>query len=312
MNISFRQLRSFVVVAQHQSFTKAAQALYTTQSAVSLMVKELEEEIGFRLFDRTTRQVLLSSSGQDFYRMANKLLEDFQTVMRDATDIATLRRGVVRVGAAEAVAVALIIPAIAAFRRERPGIDIQLVVTLVPSMFNALRNGDVDYIIGPETMQGSEVDGGILSEQLAKSPLKVWCAADHSLARLDKVPWLELLKYDLVIPAVDFTTRIMPAIMEHLGTQGRSADLFQYKASRRMVSNITAALSMSQAGLGATFAAEYIRPLAFAFRLTGRMLVEPELDRVLMSYSRRGRELSPAAATFSDFFRKFLFTAKLR
>jgi DNA-binding transcriptional LysR family regulator len=148
MNISFRQLRSFVVVAQHQSFTKAAQALYTTQSAVSLMVKELEEEIGFRLFDRTTRQVLLSSSGQDFYRMANKLLEDFQAVMRDATDIATLRRGVVRVGAAEAVAVALIIPAIAAFRRERPGIDIQLVVTLVPSMFNALRNGDVDYIIG--------------------------------------------------------------------------------------------------------------------------------------------------------------------
>lgn len=312
MNISFRQLKCFVAVAQQQNFTRAAQVLHTTQSAVSLIIKELEEEVGFRLFDRTTRQVVLSDAGQEFYRMANRLLDEFQTVLRDASDIAALRKGVVRVGASEAVACSLIVPAMAAYYQDHSGIDVQLVVTPVPNMFGALRNGDVDLIVGPDSMQHDEIDRSITWEPLAHSPLRVWCPSDHPLARMRQVSWQALFRHDLVIPTLDFTTRITPAITKHLGSTLVDQKLFETSATRRIVSNVTAALSMAQSGLGITFAAEYIRPLATAFGLIGRPLTEPALERVLMLYSRRGKSLAPAASHFAGYFRSYLKGVKLK
>lgn len=311
MNISLRQLNCFVAVSQHQSFTRAAQALHTTQSAVSLIIKELEDEVGFRLFDRTTRHVVLSEAGQEFYRLACRLLGEFQTVLRDASDIAALRKGMVRLGATEAVACSLIAPAIAAYQRQRPGIEVQLVVTAVPSMFNALRGGDVDFIVGPDSLQDDEIDRSISPEPLVHSPLRVWCPPSHPLARLNRVPWKTMFRHDLVISALDFTTRITPAIMDYLGAEKAGEDLFSATASRRTVSNIPAALSLAQVGLGVTFAAEYIRPLATAFGLVGRSLTQPALKRVLVLYTRKGKTPSPAAADFSGWFRQFLLSAKL-
>lgn len=303
MNISLKQLKCFVTVAQQQSFTRAAQVLHTTQSAVSLMIKELEDEVGFRLFDRTTRQVLLSDSGETFFKLAHHLMNEFQIVLRDASDIAALRKGVVRVGATEAVACSLVVPAIAAYKKERPGIDVQLVITLVPSMFNALRNGDVDFILGPDSLRDEDIDLNITAEQLARSPIRLWCPASHSLASAGPVTWRTLLQHDLVIPALDFTSRITPAIVAHLGADPIDPDKYDAKASRRMVGNITAALSMVKADLGVTFAAEYIRPMATAFGLVGPPLVEPTLERILMLYMRSGRTKSPAVASFLTFFR---------
>lgn len=308
MNISLKQLRCFVTVAQQHSFTQAAQALHTTQSAVSVTIRELEEEVGFRLFDRTTRQVVLSDAGQNFYHHAHRLLDEFQTVLQDASDIAALRKGMVRVGAAEAAACSLVIPAIAAYQQECPGIDVQLSVTLVSSMFGALRHGDVDFIIGPDSIQDDEMDRNIAVEALLRSPLRAWCRPTHPLAQLKEIPWQALLQHDLVIPAMDFTSKITPAIAKYLGPKRGKLGLFDSDASRRTVSNIPSALSMVQADLGVTFAAEYIRPLGTAFGLVGCRLTKPELERVLVMYTRRGRTLSPAAENFSAFFRRYLGT----
>jgi DNA-binding transcriptional LysR family regulator len=60
MNITSRQLKAFVLTAQHRSFSRAAERLFITQSGMSLLVRELEAQLGFRLFDRTTRRVTLS------------------------------------------------------------------------------------------------------------------------------------------------------------------------------------------------------------------------------------------------------------
>lgn len=311
MNISLKQLKCFVVVAQQQSFTRAAQALHTTQSAVSLTIRELEDEVGFRLFDRTTRQVLLSSSGEAFYGLASRLLDEFQTVLRDASDIAALRSGLVRVGATEAVACSLVVPAIAAYQKLYPGIDVQLVVTLVPTMFQALGSSDVDFIVGPDSMKDEDIDRSISAEALGQSPIWLWCQPGHRLASGGDVPWRSTFEHDLIIPALDFTTRLTPAILAHLGMPGRSDLVHGGDGSRRPVGNITAAFSMAQAGLGVTFAAAYTQPLATAFGLTGRPLVAPVLERVLMLYMRRGRAMSPAASSFLEHFRDHVRSVKL-
>lgn len=297
MNISLKQLRCFVIVAEQQSFTRAAQVLHTTQSAVSTMVRDLEDEVGFRLFDRTTRQVLLSDLGQNFHTLAARLLEEFQAVVRDTADIAARRKGTVKVGATEAAACSVVAPLIRSYTRLFPAIDVQLVVTLVPSMFSALREGEVDLIIGPDSIRDKDIDRSIEAKPLIHSAIMLWCPPTHPLAAHDNVQWKQVFVHDLVIPALDFNTRIVPAVVAHLGpevAEAASAD----KASRHPVGNITAAMSLAQAGLGVTFAAEYVRPLATAFGLVGRPLVEPSLERTLMVYTRRSRTPSLAAGSF--------------
>ena len=65
MNINFRQLRAFVSIGRLRSFTKAADALHATQPALSAQIRELEEALGVKLFDRSTRSVTLTQAGED-------------------------------------------------------------------------------------------------------------------------------------------------------------------------------------------------------------------------------------------------------
>ena len=83
-NLTVKQLRAFVAVADAASFTDAAAQVHLTQSAMSLLVRELEKEIGFRVLERTTRRVRLSPAGTDFYPLALKVLEPWRTSTRKA------------------------------------------------------------------------------------------------------------------------------------------------------------------------------------------------------------------------------------
>ena len=78
MNVSLQQLRVFIAVARQRSFTRAAREFDLTQSAVSRCVRELEEAIDLRLFDRTTRQVELTSAGASLERRIGRLLDEIE------------------------------------------------------------------------------------------------------------------------------------------------------------------------------------------------------------------------------------------
>src|ERR1051326_5073271 len=76
-DFSSRQLRAFLLVAQHHNFTRAAEALFITPSGLSLLIREFENQLGFRLFDRTTRHVSLTTDGAELLAAARRRLEDF-------------------------------------------------------------------------------------------------------------------------------------------------------------------------------------------------------------------------------------------
>jgi DNA-binding transcriptional LysR family regulator len=81
--ISMRHLRGFVAVAQHRSLTKASEMLSVTQSALSITIQHLEEDLGVKLFDRTTRRLDLTQAGEEFLPNAQKLLGDFDATLRN-------------------------------------------------------------------------------------------------------------------------------------------------------------------------------------------------------------------------------------
>lgn len=300
MNLSFRQLRAFLAVADCGSFTQAARRLQVTQSALSLLVKDLEGELGLRLLDRTTRRVELSDAGREFQPMAQKVLDDVQAVVRNAREVATLARGVVRIAATEAIASTLVVPAIAEYRRRRPAIEVRLHDTLVHTMLVPLRSAEVDYVVGPASLATAGLDSSISARPLFESPFACFCPSGHPLQRQDRVAWRELLKHPLIVPAHDFASRVLPELRRHLGEKSLGDAAALGLAQTRQVSNLTTGMCLAAAGLGAMIAPRYLEPLARRFGLDGRALVRPTMNRVVTLYTRRSHALAPAAQDFLE------------
>src|ERR1700758_5555708 len=126
MNVSIRQLRALIAVAELGSFTDASRRLHVTQSALSLLVKDLEQALGVRLMDRGPRGATLTAAGADFLPLAAKVLEDLDAAVRSAAQLRDRRRGTVRVACTPLYASTLIPQVIAEFRTEYPQIEIRL------------------------------------------------------------------------------------------------------------------------------------------------------------------------------------------
>src|SRR3954454_7223251 len=125
-NISLRQLRAFVTVAALQSFMEAAEALHTTQPALSAQIRDLETELGLRLFDRNTRSVTATQAGSDLLRIVEKILADIGSVSAHAQDVARKNIGRVVIAALPSVASTLVPQAVVRFRAEHPGVTVTL------------------------------------------------------------------------------------------------------------------------------------------------------------------------------------------
>ena len=83
MDVTLRQLRAFAAVARTGSFTRAAESLHITQSALSGLIKELESQVGVRLVDRNTRRIRLSEAGEEFRAVTTRLLRDLDNALED-------------------------------------------------------------------------------------------------------------------------------------------------------------------------------------------------------------------------------------
>src|SRR5215471_10553137 len=110
-----RQLRAFLLVAGHRSFSRAAEAMFITPSALSVSIRELEAQLGFRLFDRTTRHVAPTVHGQQFHPVAQKILEQFDMAVSRIGRSATRSRQSLSLGATPEVAANVLPQAIKEF-----------------------------------------------------------------------------------------------------------------------------------------------------------------------------------------------------
>jgi len=93
MNVSTRQLRAFVTLAEQRSFTRAAALTHLSQPAFSALIRSLEEAIGQRLFDRSTRHVDVTTEGREFEAAARRVLAEVESAFETARDFAARRRG---------------------------------------------------------------------------------------------------------------------------------------------------------------------------------------------------------------------------
>ncbi|MEO6972441.1 MAG: LysR substrate-binding domain-containing protein [Rhodoferax sp.] len=294
MNVTLRQLRAFVAVARSGSFTLAAESLFVTQSALSGLIKELEQTLGLRVVDRSTRKIRLSEVGRDLYPLIDKIVHDLDGVLDDVTNLKSLKTGLVRVAAPQLMASTLIPEAIAAYGREHPAVRIKLVDCAVESVMSRVFSGEVDFGIGPERDPNSD----ITATPLFEAPFMAVFPPGHALGLLSEIRWSDLMRFPLVSLQGQFTDRL--AI--DLSATVRGPKLLPANE----VAFMSTALSMVNAGLGVTVCIPYAASLVRLYKLEMHALGDPVVSRCFFIFSRREQSLSPAATSFMEFLFQYV------
>jgi hypothetical protein len=288
-NITIKQLRAFVAVAQTGSFTVAAARLYLTPSALSLIIKEMEQILGLQLFERSSRHNRPTQVCEEFLPLAKKVLEDLDRAVESTQDLQQKKRGTVRVACTTLYAATLLPKLIRSYQEQFPGIKIFVLDSLNQQALQRVSIGEADFGIAPQRFTPPE----LTQHSLMKDRFCLLCPKDHPFAKRNSITWTQALREPFISLSEDFTSLLQSDLSKH-----SSEFILQPTHS---VSLLTTALGMVEEGMGITVQPEYAVRLAPSFSLVARRLTKPVLYRQISLFARRGSVLSPAAESFRLF-----------
>jgi len=287
--ITLRQYEACIAVADTLGFAAAGERLGLTSSAVSQLVAELEGGLGFRLFDRTTRRVALSSAGREFIASARAVLRTAQLAESAAADVRNRAAGVVRIGAPLTLAGFVLPAAVREFAARSPKVIVRIHDLSVDALVDGVAAGDVDLAVGPDRA----VEPAVRRESAFASPWVLWCAPTHPLARRRQLQWDDLRSVALVAAGRDHERSV--GRMHLNAPEGMRIDPVT------VVGNITTALGIAAQGLAATLAPAYVGVVARPLGLQMKRVLRPEVQREVCLYWPVARSSAPAAQAFGEF-----------
>lgn len=296
LKVTIRQIESFLAVADNGNFSRASRRLNIAQPALSQAVKDLEAELGVRLFDRTTRRVELTDAGREFAGSAAAILEDLQLAVQNARDLAQRKRGRIRIAAPPLLAAVVLPQAISAFKAQHPGISVELVDVGTEQILQSVISGRAECGLGTFSA-GSE---GIERVLLMRDNLMLFCAADSALDRSGPIRWKDLETEPIIALTRDSGIRLLVEV-------GFEAAQIPVKPAYE-VSHVTTALALVEAGLGVSVLPTYAKAAALHKRIVGRQLCEPTISRDIVLIHASGRAISPAVTAFTTILRRFAHT----
>lgn len=201
-NVTLRQIRIYMQAAKLNSFSKAAEALHITAPAVSLQIKELEEDIGVNLFTRENRKTQLTSAGEYFYLYAKRILDTLEEADIMMEKLRGPAPGIVKIGMVSTAQ--FFFPKILLkFKEECPGVKVRVEIRNRQQLVELLRNGEIDIaIMGQPPM---EIDTRV--EAFAKHPHVFIASPNMQLAGKANILPHALTHYELIIRETGSGTR---------------------------------------------------------------------------------------------------------
>ncbi|HQR21480.1 MAG TPA: LysR family transcriptional regulator [Burkholderiaceae bacterium] len=288
--VTLRQLRVFVAAARHLSFGKAAEELHLTPPAISMQIKELEDQVGLPLFDRSGRSVALTVTGEYLLVYARKIL----ATLKDAEDAVARFRGLQtgRLTIGMVSTAKYFVPRLMArFRAEHPGVEVRLAI-----------GGNREQLAG--LLRANEVDLAIMgrpprematrAEPFAVHPHVIVTPPDHPLTRIGHAPAAALGDYEFLIREEGSGTR---AAMEKFFADHR----LQPRIAMEMPSNETIKQAV-MAGIGISFLSLH----TIGIELKAGLIAVPDIEdlpvlRRWYVVNTLAKTLSPAAEAFRYF-----------
>jgi DNA-binding transcriptional LysR family regulator len=194
INVSTRQLRAFIAVAELRNFTRAAERMHLSQPAFSALIRSLEETLDQRLFDRSTRHVDLSTEGRAFEPAARRILAEVEAALLGARDYATRQRGRVAVALLPSLAADWLPPVMAAYPERYPGVELEVADVLSEACIERVRAGTADFALAATRADTPE----LRAESFCSDRFHLVCPRGHPLAAKPDPKPRDLLAYPFI------------------------------------------------------------------------------------------------------------------
>ena len=232
--MEIRQLRAFVAIAETGTFTAGASRVHVTQAAISMQIRQLESEIGARVFVRAPRHVILTEAGEQLLRRARHILREHDAALDEIAELAGAERGRLRIGSASAMVLTEQLPAILKdLRKQHPAAEISVVSGTSEVLVDQILAGEVDiaFVSLPVDVRG------IKTERLSEDQLVAIASPRHRLAKQKTIDAYTLAGERLILGERGGNTRrLIDMFFAQAGVTIRVAmELSRQQAIRRMV-----------------------------------------------------------------------------
>lgn len=286
MNINFKLLSVFLSVAENASFRKAADQTNRSMPAVSMQIKQLEEQVGVALFQRTTRKVSLTEEGEKLLISARKALAELEIGLSQIQHSIDLQHGRLSFACIPTVASTRLPLILTTFAKKYPGITVHVKELANHELLDCVRRREVDFAIGPMPENKGDLDFSpiFVDEYCAMLPKGYQDQGREgiSLRELSKMPLLMLSN------ASAFRGHVEKA----LSTNGLEA-----KSNYEFV-HVNTLIAMAEAGLGVALLPRIAIPRKTPLKVV--RVVNPALSRTISIATIRGHTLSPSASRLVD------------
>jgi len=286
LNVTLKQVRAFVAAADTGSLTTAAVVVNSTQSSLSVLIRELEEAIGLRLFDRTTRRLALTDAGQEYLVHARRILAEVEHAHLSTTELVERKRGRVVIAAPPIMAAALLPAIIADFHQSYPNISIVIEDVPPSEIVPGVASGQIDCGIGVF----GETPEGVNATAMFKERLLLVARVGHPLLGRPAIRWSDLTGQPII------AIKGAAHIRREMDIRLRLARVTD--APVLEVRQMLTVLGMVSAGLGVAVWPSWATLFLESFGVEARPLADsaPQLDVAFITPSSRG--LSPAVSSF--------------
>lgn len=232
--MEIRQLRAFVAIAETGTFTAAAKRVHVTQAAISMQIRQLEKELGARLFVRAPRRVVLTEAGEHLLHRARLILREHDAAQDEIAELTGAERGRLRIGSASAMVTTDSLPGILReLRRQHPRCEVTLTSGTSETLVDQILGGELDLAFVSLPVEAR----GIQTERLNEDQLVAIASSRHRLAKQKAVSAYTLAGEKLILGERGGNTRrLIDQFFAQAGVALTvSMELSRQAAIRRMV-----------------------------------------------------------------------------
>jgi DNA-binding transcriptional LysR family regulator len=281
--VNLKLLHMFVAVAENRNFRMAAEQLGRSQSAVSMQIKQLEEQVGVSLFHRTTRRVELTSEGERLLAHARRALDEWEGGLRQIREVVDIQRGTLSIGCVPTVAATILPRALFAFQTSYPGINVNLRELATHDLLESIRRREIDFGIGPAVEDPTEFH----FELLFNEPIFALASKNFQLPKRRSVDLADLCAFPVLLNSK--SAELRKVLDRALLARGLNMEI---KFEVLHTHTLTA---LVMAGMGVGILPRIALPKFRGSKMQALPITNPTLVRSVSVISLRGQSFSPAA-----------------
>lgn len=293
MEFSTRQLRAFHLVARHRSFVRAAEVLLITPSGLSVLIRELERQVGFRLFDRTTRHVSLTAFGSELLAVTEPSLSSLDAAMSRIKQVAKGRERWISIGTTPWLAANVLPPAIRQFRERRPDLRVRLFDGWLGEIEQRVQAGKLDMGVGL-----FKNVPGLRKVPFFSFALMVVSPDQGTAINNFSTRWASLDRHRLISLTNDYPHQVL--IDKQLAKTGISV------ARGQVVKLLETQIALVEANEGIAVIPSFGMLACRNRKVTMSELIDPVVNLNFYQITSRGSRMSDEAKEFSEFLKTYL------